>query len=49
MKIGVLLNSPAGVRLPTMCLKAAGIPITRQDSALISVVNRAARSSSVIT
>ena len=41
MKVGVLLNSPAGVRLLTVCLKAAGIPITRQDCAFISVVNGA--------
>ena len=47
--LDVLFNSPAGLCLLMVCLKAAGIPITRQDCALISVVNGAARNSPVIS
>ena len=44
----VMLSSAAGVRILTVCLKEAGIPITIQDWVHISVVNDAARRSPVI-
>ena len=49
MKVGVLLNSTAGVCLLTVCLKAAGIPITRHDCAFTFPLLMAQRSSPVIT
>ena len=44
----ILLSSPAGVHLLTVCPKEAGIPITRSDYAFISVVNGTHRSNTVI-